>query len=99
MWIICICISLGGGATKKFKRLTVYIIMVEVRRRQHETVGAMLRRFTRKVQGSGILINARKNRFYAAAPSRRAVRLAALRRLGRARERMRLEKLGKAELK
>ena len=38
--------------------------MVEVRRRDHETTGAMLRRFTRRVQQSGILIRARKTRFY-----------------------------------
>jgi len=36
---------------------------VEVKRKPRESVGAMLRRFTRKVQLSGILLSARKARF------------------------------------
>lgn len=71
--------------------------MVEVRRKEHETIGAMLRRFTRRVQQSGILIRSRKERFYASAPTRRQVRERALRRIGVSKERQRLEKLGKLE--
>ena len=58
--------------------------MVEVRRRERETIGAMLRRFTRKVQQSGVLISARKNRFYVSDASKREMK-----------ERAKLEKLGK----
>ncbi len=57
----------------------------------------MLRRFTRKVQQSGVLINARKKRFHVPVPSKRAVRQQALRRRLRARERLRLEKLGRPD--
>ena len=70
--------------------------MVEVRRREHETTAAMLRRFTRRVQQSGILIHTRKLKFRASKPSRRSVRERALRRIVMAKERVRLEKLGKA---
>ena len=69
--------------------------MVEVKRREYETAPAMLRRFTRRVQQSGILLSARKLKAYKPAPTRRAVRAGALRRVGLARERARLEKLGK----
>lgn len=69
--------------------------MVEVRRRQHETTGAMLRRFTRRVQQSGILINARRLKSYKPAPSKRQTREHALRREKKTAERMQLDKLGK----
>jgi len=69
--------------------------MVTVQRRPNETSGALLRRFTRRVQQSGILLNARRLRFYAPKPTKRLTRVRALRRVAMARERMRLEKLGK----
>ncbi len=69
--------------------------MVDVRRRDGETTGAMLRRFTRRVQQSGILIRARKERFYQSKLTKRAVRERALRRIKATKERSRLEKLGK----
>ena len=71
--------------------------MVEVRRKEHETVGAMLRRFTRRMQRSGILITARKLKFHRPEPTKRNVRERALRRIEMTRERTRLEKLGKLE--
>lgn len=69
--------------------------MVEVRRKENETTGAMLRRFTRKVQLSGVLIRARKTRFYQSKLTKRAVRERALMRIKKGKERARLEKLGK----
>ena len=69
--------------------------MVEVRKRDGETTGAMLRRFTRRVQQSGILIRARRERFYVPAPTKRVVRDGALRRIKLTKERTRLDKLGK----
>lgn len=69
--------------------------MVEVRRRENETTGAMLRRFTRRVQQSGILIRARKERFYQFKLTKIAVRERALRRIQLRKEREKLEKLGK----
>ncbi|MDP3769572.1 MAG: 30S ribosomal protein S21 [Candidatus Sungbacteria bacterium] len=69
--------------------------MVEVKRRERETTGAMLRRFTRRVQQSGSLINARKLRSYKAKPTKRVIRERALRRKQMTQERAMLEKLGK----
>lgn len=68
---------------------------MEVHRREGETTGAMLRRFTRRVQLSGILISARRHQFYAAAPTKRLIRERALRRIAKAKEVERLKKLGK----
>lgn len=69
--------------------------MVEVRRKEKETFGALLRRFTRRVQMSGVLKDARKTRFYAKPPTKIKKRDSALRRLQKRKERSKLEKLGK----
>lgn len=69
--------------------------MVYVKRRDHETTGAMLRRFSRRVQASGILLRARRARFYASRPTRRQQRERALARTARLQERSRLAKLGR----
>ena len=69
--------------------------MVEVKRKEGETTGAMLRRFTRRVQLSGILMHSRKNRFYHSKLTKRVVRERALRRIVKVKEKTRLEKLGK----
>jgi ribosomal protein S21 len=70
--------------------------MIDVKRKENETVGALLRRFTRRVQQSGVLIGARKLKSYKSKPTKRIVRERALRRLEKDRERVRLEKLGKS---
>lgn len=69
--------------------------MVEVRRKEGETVGAMLRRFTRRVQLSGVLVATRKHHYYVGAPTKRALRARALRRIKKVKEIERLKKLGK----
>lgn len=69
--------------------------MVQVKKREGETAGAMLRRFTRRVQQSGALIEARKSRFYKYPLTKREMRARALRRLKVQKERTRLAKLGK----
>lgn len=69
--------------------------MVYVKRKDRETTASLLRRFTRRVQASGILIRARKARFFEPKSTRRALRERALRRLTILKERERLAKLGK----
>lgn len=69
--------------------------MVYVKRKDRETTASMLRRFSRRVQQSGILIRARKNRFYQPKASKRGLRARALRRLALSKERERLIKLGR----
>lgn len=72
--------------------------MVYIKRKDRETTAAMLRRFTRRVQQSGILLRARRTRFFQSRPTKRAVRERALRRAVLLKERERLMKLGKLKL-
>lgn len=71
--------------------------MIEAKRKDNEAVGAFLRRFTRKVQQSGVLIKARKLRFKADPQTKREKQLAATRRAINFKERERLFKLGKLD--
>lgn len=68
---------------------------MEVYRRQHETIGSMLRRFSRRVQQSGIVFRARKLRYYEKPKTPRAQKERALRRMKVRKDALRLEKLGK----
>ncbi|MEK9148354.1 MAG: 30S ribosomal protein S21 [Patescibacteria group bacterium] len=69
--------------------------MVYVKRRDRETTPSLLRRFTRRVQSSGVLIRARRTRFFVSKPTKRSRRERALKRLELLKERERLLKLGK----
>lgn len=53
---------------------------IEVRRKEKEPVGSLLRRFTRRVQQSGVLLNARRSRFYQKQKTKRQMKSSALRR-------------------
>lgn len=55
----------------------------------------MLRRFQRRVQQSGALMHTRKAKFHKSKPTKRQIRESALRRAVVAKERVRLDKLGK----
>lgn len=55
-------------------------MVVEVKKKEGESVESMLRRFTKKVQQSGVLIRAKKGRFYEPQRSKRAIRESAMRR-------------------
>ncbi|MBI3671596.1 30S ribosomal protein S21 [Candidatus Azambacteria bacterium] len=69
--------------------------MIEARRRDKESVGAFLRRFSRKVQQSHVLVKARKYRYLEPKKSKRKVKEAAIRRSKIASEKEMLYKLGK----
>jgi len=71
--------------------------MIEAKRKDNEAVGAFLRRFSRKVQQSGVLIKSRKLRFKEDKKTKREKQDAAVRRAVNLKERERLFKLGKLE--
>ncbi|MEK7519928.1 MAG: hypothetical protein AAB581_01645 [Patescibacteria group bacterium] len=71
--------------------------MIEARRKEGESASAFLRRFTKKIQMSGVLIRARKTRFKTDPKTKRERQLAAVRRTIIIKERERLYKLGKLE--
>lgn len=69
--------------------------MVEVKKKDNESFESLLRRFGRKIQQSGVLIRARRIRFYAPEKSRNLQKVAARRRAVAKAEREELKKLGK----
>jgi ribosomal protein S21 len=71
--------------------------MVEVKRKENEPVGSLIRRFTRKVQQSGVLLNARKIRFFERHKSKLRVRREAQMRKEITAIKEKLRKLGKDE--
>ena len=71
---------------------------LEVRKKERETAQSLVRRFTQRVQKSGILIRARKTRFYKSKISKAAKKKKALRREELKKKYEKLEKLGEAKL-
>lgn len=70
---------------------------VEVRKRERESVQGLLRRFSKRIVQSGVLVRARRGRFYISPLTKRQKRINALRRQKASKERERLYKLGKLE--
>jgi len=72
-------------------------VAIEVRKKRGETTRNLLRRFSRSVQQSRILINARKLKFYDKGKSKRDRKESALRRIKIGKEKEKLRKLGLLE--
>lgn len=73
--------------------------MVEVKRKENESFESLLRRFNRKIQQSGVLVRARKTRFFEPAKSRNILRENAQRRAENREKREELKKQGKLPMK
>lgn len=73
--------------------------MVDVKRRDNENANSLIRRFTRKVQQSGVLLSARKIRFFEPPKSKLRVRREAKMREEIAQIKEKLRKIGKDEEK
>lgn len=71
--------------------------MIEVKKKDNESIGSLLRRFSKKVQQSGLLLQARSSRFQDKNLSRTERRKSALRRNEITVEKEKLRKLGKLE--
>lgn len=69
--------------------------MVEVKRKRGESFEAMLRRFNRRLQLSGKVLETKKNRFYRGQKNKTELKKSALRRLELQRHYEQLKKLGK----
>ena len=69
--------------------------MAEVKRKKSETFESLLRRFHKKLQQSGRLIQSRKIRFYERPKNRNKIRQEALRRKEIGEKREYLKKIGK----
>lgn len=71
--------------------------MLEVQKREHENSEGLIRRFTRVVQQSGVLLQAKKVRYHEKKKSKKKVRDEAQRRGELQAERERLIKLGEID--
>lgn len=99
--IICICIYWAGGQrgwTNKlyfviFKRLAT-IYMLSVRKKEGETGGSLLYRFTKKIRQGGVLSEAKKRRFYKRSQNRSKRKLAAIYREEKKKEVAKAKKMG-----
>lgn len=69
--------------------------MVEVKRKDNESFESLLRRFNRKIQQSGVLVRARRIRFFEPGRSRNLLREDAQRRAINREKREELKKMGK----
>ena len=71
--------------------------MVEVRRKEGESVESLLRRFTKRVQQSGVLLRAKRARFFESPKTKREVREDAIRRKSIRDRKEYLRKIGKLD--
>ena len=71
------------------------ITQIEVRKNQNENNGVLLRKFSRRVQESGIIRKVKSERYRARAKSKISIKGMALKRIARAKTNDRLRKLGK----
>lgn len=69
--------------------------MVEVRKKDKETSESLIRRFSRQLQQSKVLVKARKSRFHTKKKSKRELRQEALYKAKMRKEVDKLKKLGK----
>ncbi len=70
---------------------------IEVRKKDRESTSSLLRRFSRRIQQSGVLLNARRGRFYTKAKTKRQAKASALRREQLRAQRKHLMKMGLLE--
>jgi small subunit ribosomal protein S21 len=71
------------------------IHLVEVKKKDGESFESLLRRFNRKIQQSGVLVRARRIRFFEPAKSRNLLRENAQRRAENREKREELKRMGK----
>jgi small subunit ribosomal protein S21 len=69
--------------------------LVEVKKKDNESFDSLLRRFNRKIQQSGVLIRARKIRFWQSPKSRNLQKVAARRRAQIKQEKDEIKRLSK----
>ncbi len=68
--------------------------MIEIKRKENESASSMIYRFTRKIQQSGVLKEAKKRRFYSRGQSRLKRKMSAIHREERRVEVQKQKKLG-----
>lgn len=75
------------------------MINVDIKKNDHENSASLIRRFTRKIQESGIIVKVKGKRYSERPISKLSQKIVALRRIKRRAEVEKLRKLGKAEVR
>jgi small subunit ribosomal protein S21 len=75
------------------------INLVEVKKKENESFESLLRRFNRKIQQSGVLVRARRIRFFEPPKSRNLQKVAARRRAESRAQKEELKRMGKPVVK
>ena len=70
---------------------------IEVKKNGNENGMSLVRRFSRRMQESGIIINVKKNRYVVRKPSKLVKKTGALKRLKKRKEMDALRKIGKVK--
>lgn len=70
---------------------------IEVKKNGNENGMSLVRRFSRRMQESGIIINVKKNRYVVRKPSKLVKKTGALKRLKKRKEMDALRKMGKVK--
>ncbi|MCC7436463.1 30S ribosomal protein S21 [Candidatus Nomurabacteria bacterium] len=73
------------------------MINVELKKNEHENATNLIRRFTRKIQESGIILKVKGKRYNERPMSKLSEKTVAIRRIARRAEVEKLKKLGKME--
>ena len=74
-------------------------MVIEAKKQERETSQSLIRRFTKRVQKSGVLRQARENRYHKRSKSQQMKKRAALRREQLRKDYQRLKKLGLTDKK
>ncbi len=85
----------GAQFYKLFTPLTNKIGMIEIKRKEGESVNAFLYRFTKKIQHSGVIKESKKKRFHDRVQNKRARKDSALYRIEKRLDTEKLKRLGK----
>lgn len=70
------------------------MINVSVKKSENESIPSMIRRFSKRVQGSGVVRKVKSTRFHQRAVSKTKRRASALRRIAKAEKREEMAKMG-----
>jgi ribosomal protein S21 len=81
----------------KIRERRLINLAIEVRKKDKESTGSLLRRFSKRIQQSGILLQARRSRFYNKPKTKRQKKASALRREELRHQRVQMIKMGLLE--
>lgn len=83
--------------SRVISKLASLVLMIELKKKDKESTLSLLRRFTKKIRQSGVLMRSRRQMFYHKPPTKRQQKISARRRQELRELRSQLIKLGELE--